>query len=73
MNKFLFMSPGYKGTLSLSLGRENGLNSPVSNLRGSEHMGKAGLLSLFFRCYTQIPGTALLWAIDIVLCIFRVG
>lgn len=73
MNKFLFMSPGYKGTSSLSLGRESALNRPVRNLRGSKHTGKAGLLSLFCRCYTQIPGTVLLWAIDIVLWIFRVG
>lgn len=37
MNKFLFMSPGYKGTSRLSLGRENGLNSPVRNLGGSKY------------------------------------
>lgn len=62
MNKFLFMSPGYKGTSRLPLGRENGLSSPVRNLRGSKHTGKAGLLSLFFHCCTQILGTVLLWA-----------
>lgn len=69
-NRFLFMSPGYKGISSLSLGRESGLSNPVRNLRGSKHTGKAGLLSLFFYCCIQIPGTVLLWVLQ---CIFRGG
>lgn len=67
------MSPGYKGTLSLSLGRERGLNSPLRNLSRSKYTRKAGLLSEFFHCYTQIPGTASLWVIDTELCVFRLG